>query len=189
MNNKEVVELYEAEEWREISVPGYGGIYLVSSQGRFKSLPRVMKRKNGTLLTIRGKEQIPTRRSNGYLVIGLGGRQYLVHRLLALAFVPNPEGKPEVNHKDGNKWNNEVSNFEWVTHQENMTHAASMGLSRGVPQLGSNNAAAKLNENEVRVMRKRYAKEDITLSELARLFGVAQVTISDVTTRKTWKHI
>jgi hypothetical protein len=59
------------------------------------------------------------------------GRKYLLHRLLADAFIPNPEGKPCVNHKDGNKHNNELSNLEWVTRSENQKHAYQNGLQKG----------------------------------------------------------
>lgn len=180
------------EEWRDI--PGYEGNYQISNTTQVKSLPKIVMRKNGSPLTIKGSVLGLSRRDDGYLVVwlfgsGKKGRSYLVHRLLALAFIPNPDGKEEVNHKDGNKWNNTLSNLEWVTHAENMKHASINGLTGGLPRPGSSNPSATLDENEVRVIRKRYVQEKITQRELAELFGVNQVTISDIIIRKTWTHI
>lgn len=74
-------------------------------------------------------EYVTQTKHNGYLVVGILGKQYRVHRLIAQAFIPNPENKPQVNHKDGNKLNNNIENLEWCTAKENIRHSWENGLS------------------------------------------------------------
>ena len=103
------------ELWKD--VPGYEGLYQVSNLGRIIRCGRIRK---------------PKKDHSGYLVVSLykeaTGKEYKVHRLVAIAFLPNPEGKRSVNHIDGDKENNRVENLEWVTHSENMKHAYATGL-------------------------------------------------------------
>ena len=104
-------------EWREILS---NSKYLISDTGRVR---RVGSEKDHSI-----------RERNRYLAVDLynnGQRSTRgVHILVAEAFIPNPEGKPEVNHKDGNKYNNCVDNLEWVTHKENCEHAWRTGLQK-----------------------------------------------------------
>jgi hypothetical protein len=104
----------DIEQWRDVR--GWEGIYQISSHGRLRSSKsgdwRIMsvKHSRGWYLTAR-------------LSQGQRKETIRIHRLVAEAFIPNPEGKPEVNHKDLNKQHNHVSNLEWVTRIENHSHA------------------------------------------------------------------
>lgn len=120
-----------AEVWKDI--PGYEGLYQVSDLGRVRSLERW--RYNPKCKD--GKQYVPEKilkaaERTGYLVVAINKngkrKSYSVHRLVAQAFIPNPENKRTVNHKDGNKKNNRVSNLEWNTDSENVNHAIITGL-------------------------------------------------------------
>lgn len=113
-----------AEEWKDIE--GYEGLYQVSSMGRVKSLKRTCNIKGGGKRTVGERILKPDATEYGYLRVNLytGGKQkkFRVHRLVAYAFVPNPEGKPEINHRDEDKTNNSAANLEWCTREENMNY-------------------------------------------------------------------
>ena len=162
------------EIWRDIE--GYEGHYQVSNFGRVKSFkqktPRILK---------------PTHDKDGYLYVGLwrenkcqNGR---VHRLVAQAFIPNPEGKPVTNHKDGNPQNNHVDNLEWATISENTQHAYDMGLHG----TGEDCYQARLSNEQVRYIREN--PDNLTCRALAKMFGVNHVTISEAQLGKTYRHV
>jgi len=123
------------EIWKPID--NYGGYYEISSYGRVRSLPRVVytiwrNGKSGKYLQ-KGRILKPkecSRNKKGYqtylqvcLSINGNHKYFLIHRLVAKAFIPNENGYPQVNHKDGNKHNNVVENLEWVTAKENVKHS------------------------------------------------------------------
>lgn len=95
----------------------------------------------------------------------LKGKGYLLHRIVALLFIPNPENKPDVNHKDGNKLNNKASNLEWVTKSENIQHALKLGLiktgkdSHMYGVIGNNHPCHKANLNNKYNLGRTLSKE------------------------------
>ena len=105
------------EEWKDIE--GYEGLYQVSNLGNVRALKFYHSRNNIHLLK-------PTVNKYGYCVVGLHKdkkvKQYRVHRLVAIAFLPNPDNLPYVNHIDCDKTNNSLTNLEWCTQSENVKH-------------------------------------------------------------------
>ena len=114
----------EEVEWRD--VVGYEGLYSVSNDGRVFGVKSQRELKAD--LTHKRYLEVKLYK-NGI------GRMRKVHRLVADAFIENPEKKPQVNHKDGNRFNNNASNLEWVTQSENIRHAFDTGLNK--PNLDS----------------------------------------------------
>src|SRR3569833_194271 len=131
------------------AIPGYEGLYAVTEDGRIFSLERWVPHTRLGRQFVPGMERKLSEHCTGYLTIRLAkggeGRTHRVHRLVAEAFIPNPNNKPGVNHKDGNKHNNAVSNLEWVTELENIQHGIATGL---IDSKGFANGSAKLSEDQ-----------------------------------------
>lgn len=114
-------------------------------------------------------------------------KTHRVHRLVAIAFVPNPDGRPEVNHKDGDKTNNAATNLEWVTRSQNVKHAFDTGLKRAKGLHGERNVNAKLTWEKVREIRSKKGLK--SQQAIADEYGVAQTVISDILRGTAWKEI
>ena len=132
----------------------------------------------------------PDEKANGYIRVTLKlddntKKKYLVHRLVAEAYIPNPENKPEVNHIDGNKLNNHVSNLEWVTRHENMLHAHTMKLR---DNNGEGNPRNILEEYEVLEIYKNLLN-GVPVSYLAEKYCVSCPTIADIKSKRNWGYL
>ena len=133
---------------------------------------------------------------NGYLahVTKIGGREgknvvLKAHRLVAKAYVSNPENKPYVNHKDGDKLNNHVDNLEWCTAKENTQHAYATGLAKAAS--GADSPCAKLTAEDVLFIRAHYKpyNREYGTRGLGRRFGVDHSVISDIINNKKYKAL
>lgn len=111
-------------------------------------------------------------------------KTYLVHRLVAQLYIPNPDNKPEVNHKDGNKSNNNDWNLEWSTSQENVDHAVAVGL---IP-LGDARPNAKFSDEEIREIRQ-IRNLGWTYQHIATYLDCSYQTIEKICNKQTYKHV
>lgn len=168
------------EEWRDIE--GYEGRYQVSNLGRVKSLTRINPQNH--LL----KERIRKAASdkNDYQIVNLCKdgivKLYKVHRLVGEAFLDNPDGLPQINHKDGNKRNNDVSNLEWASASQNVQHAFDTGLkySRSISSYGEKNPHCKVTDAQCDEIRHMKENGNYTNRRLAEIFGIGTSQISRI---------
>lgn len=150
--------------WKDIK--GYEGRYQVSETGQVKSLSRPTPMRGGVRV-IRERILKQFFHPAGYPIVNFvypKRKQQLVHRLVANAFIPNPENKPQVNHKDLNKKNPHISNLEWVTALENREHAGWSGvcghillnIETGIFYWSSFDAARSLNMDQGKLYTRLY---------------------------------
>lgn len=146
----------EAEIWRRIDAD-----YDVSNQGRVRHGSRIL---SGSV------------HSDNYILATLHGKQIPVHRLVAEAFIPNYEKKPEVNHIDGNKMNNAVDNLEWVTRAENQKHAVDNGLQPKPAKTYQGKFTAEQREE----IKRLWDSGMFSRRQLAIKYGVSHTCVNDI---------
>ena len=142
----------------------------------------------GNVFSVYNGKQLKPFMNDRYLVVDLFAytvrQRIAVHRMVAIAFIENPDNKEYVNHIDGNKLNNCVDNLEWVTASENSIHAVATGLS----PVGEAKTLAKLTEKDVLEIQAAFeaGEKDFVLAEK---YGVTSGVISSIRLGKTWKHV
>lgn len=162
-----------SREWRP--VPGWEGFYEITRDGDTRSVPRKITQRNGHVINRRGRQLQHHLNGDGYPYVHLSdvanGRasNSLVHRLVALAFIPNPSHLPEVDHIDGNPLNRGASNLRWVDRATNCRAAS----------------CSKLSDSVAATIRERVAAGE-TQASLAREFGLHPSTIWTAVHRVNW---
>ena len=159
-----------------IAIPNTNTPYEVSSFGRVRNASA-----GGKVLKPYMTGKFPP-----YPTVQIDGKNKKIHRLVAEAFIPNPNNLPQVNHIDGDKTNNFVSNLEWVTNRENVNHA----LKSGLMATGANVYGSKLTDSHVRDIRALYKPGSMCFGAkpLARKYGVSDVTIRRIVKGEKWKY-
>ena len=163
------------EEWKD--VVGYEGFYLVSNLGNVRRKGKLNLKK-------------PTPRF-GYLQVELcDGRKpkiQSIHRLVAMAFIDNPENKKEVNHINGKKDDNSAVNLEWATRRSNLDHAMAIGLTGAIR--GENSCKCKITEEIARDIKFNFAKRILTNKHFAEKYNIPLSTVMNITNKKAWKWL
>ena len=173
----------ENETWKPVPFPPFDEYYEVSTLGRL----RVLKGRQGTKA---GKILKATVRKTGHCQYvfkapGIKPLPMLLHRVVALAHIPNPDGLAEVNHRDGDKSNNGVDNLEWMTRQENMKHAYENGLMH----VGTQNHATKLTDDQIREIRRRVLEGGESRHQMAKEFGIGVSHCSRIVSGKVRRFV
>lgn len=167
------------EVWKPIT--GFEGFYEVSNYSRIKGLKRI------DCMGQRRPERIKllSLDSDGYPSVILSrerkDKTRKPHRLSAIEFIPNPENKCCVNHKDGVKTNCHINNLEWNTAEENKDHAIKYGL---VPSGERNKGAILKNEQVLEIYKSK-----LTYKKLSKIYGVGQLAINRIKIGKSWRSV
>lgn len=140
---------------------------------------------NGDIVGPKGTVLKAANNNSGYPFVAIGGVCKTVHRIVATTFIPNPENKRCVNHKDGNKLNNAVDNLEWCSHSENHRHAFRLGLKN---HKGEGGPSHILTTPQVRIIKEALSLQHST-RDIANYFRVSYSAIAGIKQGKKWAHI
>lgn len=178
----------ETEIWKEIK--GFEGYYQISNLGEVKSVKRVVIRSNKMKLSVKERFMKQTL-CQGYYYVDLfkEGKKTrsFIHRLIALHFIDNPQNKPSINHINGIKNDNSISNLEWATQKDNIIHAYGAGLMDS--SLGENSNLSTLKEKQVIEIRNLYNSGLTNKTKIGSMFGVTRGAIRSIVNHKSWKHL
>lgn len=181
------------EEWKDIK--GYEGLYQISNLGRVRSLPKHCGFGKGyTTKEIFLKPHLRL----GYICYTLYKndvpKSIGAHRLVAIAFIPNPLNKPQVNHINGIKTDNTIKNLEWVTNSENVKHAFDTGLKHPSEKQrlkASINGlkSRKLTVEQVHNIKKYHRITNLSSFKLSKIFSIPRTTIERIITGISYKEV
>ena len=177
-----------SEIWKDI--PDYEGSYQVSNMGRVRSLDRVVTFKDGSTRKYKGKVLKPHLNDRGYVRLTLcndnGCNIKRVHRLVLGTFKPHVNMKDlEVNHMDGDKLNNHLTNLEWVTARDNMLHAYDLGL---ITNIGEGSPNAKLSNTDVLEILQRLDTGELQ-KDIGSDYNVSKDYISQINRGVRWRAV
>ena len=177
----------DGEIWKNIK--GYEKIYMISNFGRVKSLFRTAYHPKSGNIILKGNI-LSINTAGPYKSVELSKNsipsQNLIHRLVAIHFIPNPKNKSQVNHINGIKKDNDISNLEWVTPSENSIHALETKLKRK----GQDSPVSKLSNDKVKsIKRLLRIKPKINKVKLAEKLGISNSVIHQIIRGDSWKHI
>lgn len=176
-----------SEEWKDM--PNYESRYEVSNQGRVRSKERKVETSEGYIQERGGNVRSLFEDKGGYMRVTLQGdgspETFSVHRLVARLFVPNPDNLPIVHHKDGDTYNNNSDNLEWVSHKSNINKS----VNSGEYGTGESHHRSKLTKEDVLNIRRMYYRGEHTQKELAGEYDVTRSNISSIITGRTWTDV
>lgn len=166
-------------DYRQIEIDGYKIPYIITCEG--------------DVYNLKTKKKLSVFYNNsGYCVVDLKvnnspKKHFLVHRLVATAFIPNPENKLEVNHINGDKKDNRVENLEWCTRKENIKHAIDSGLR--LYKNGFENHSNKFSKSTIEEICRLLATHKYKYKEVANMCGVSKTTVQDISNGKRYADI
>jgi len=187
-------------------IPKYEGLYAATESGKIWSYPKQRSSKNGKWL----RQTIMSNTTNRinphkHFFVGLykdkKRKICQVHRLVALTYIPNPENKPQINHKDGNPLNNCVDNLEWMTASENIQHGIKLGLidnfsekckrirSENGKKMGAINGMKSrrlFSFAEADCIRKMHETDKISCRKIAKAYDCSDKTIGNICNYKSY---
>lgn len=146
----------------------------INRDGEVRSISRKVNTVGNKLRSVNSKILTQRKGANGYMVLATKchseSKTFLIHRLVATAFVPNPNSYPQINHKDGNKTNNHYSNLEWVTQSQNQRHAYTIGLQK---------IKYKMGKDVEKVIAMLTPHIPLSTHEIGDILGVSGTTIQN----------
>lgn len=171
-----------------LDIPGWEGMYQVSNLGTVRSLDRIVGSVTGKTYHRKGKVMPQHYNEDGYKVVYLTknarDRTLGVHRAMALAFIPNPDNKPMINHLNAIRDDNRLENLEWCTNSENIKHSFNLGISCNK---GDKHPRRVLTMEMVRGIRAELASGK-TPAEVAGVFGINRRNVYAVRDRQNWNY-